>query len=285
VSFAIETLVRGVHKDELEGGEYHVALALAYRADDTGYCWPSLLLIAQDAHVTERTVLRSLQRFTGAWSKAEPRSLITKKSHRKPVEKAGGRSNPTGYQFNVALLRALNDRALDTQGQIKTKDRNTDTDATNTDIDATSAQRETPTSAPPTKETPTITPPAPTVNTDNDATQTPTSGHETPTLTPVNIGRTEKELKEELTKATDKGSGLVLMVPTVRAPSPKDAAKATAARAKALANLPAVDPLADLPPWLDSDAAPRRRYVLHWTRCSQEDDQLLREGRSWLCAP
>src|SRR5271166_3799926 len=31
--------------------------------------------------------------------------------------------------------------------------------------------------------------------------------------------------------------------------------------------------------------APHRDYVLHWTGCSQEDDQLLREGRSWPCAP
>jgi hypothetical protein len=31
--------------------------------------------------------------------------------------------------------------------------------------------------------------------------------------------------------------------------------------------------------------APQRRHVLHRTGCSQEDDQLLREGRSWLCAP
>src|SRR5215469_17513843 len=30
--------------------------------------------------------------------------------------------------------------------------------------------------------------------------------------------------------------------------------------------------------------APQRRYVLHRTGCSQEDDQLLREGRGWLCA-
>jgi hypothetical protein len=27
--------------------------------------------------------------------------------------------------------------------------------------------------------------------------------------------------------------------------------------------------------------APQRRYVLHGTGCSQEDDQLLREGRGW----
>jgi len=26
-------------------------------------------------------------------------------------------------------------------------------------------------------------------------------------------------------------------------------------------------------------------YVLHRTRCTQEDDQLLREGRGWPCAP
>ena len=31
--------------------------------------------------------------------------------------------------------------------------------------------------------------------------------------------------------------------------------------------------------------APQRRYVLHRTGHSQEDDQLLREGRGWLCAP
>jgi hypothetical protein len=31
--------------------------------------------------------------------------------------------------------------------------------------------------------------------------------------------------------------------------------------------------------------APQRRYVLHRTGRSQEDDQLLREGRGWLCAP
>ena len=30
--------------------------------------------------------------------------------------------------------------------------------------------------------------------------------------------------------------------------------------------------------------APQRRYVLHRTGHSQEDDQLLREGRGWLCA-
>jgi hypothetical protein len=30
--------------------------------------------------------------------------------------------------------------------------------------------------------------------------------------------------------------------------------------------------------------APQRRYVLHRTGCTQEDDQLLREGRGWLCA-
>src|SRR5215471_4113412 len=29
--------------------------------------------------------------------------------------------------------------------------------------------------------------------------------------------------------------------------------------------------------------APQRRYVLHRTGCSQEDDQLLREGLGWLC--
>jgi hypothetical protein len=28
-----------------------------------------------------------------------------------------------------------------------------------------------------------------------------------------------------------------------------------------------------------------RDYVLHRTGCTQEDDQLLREGRGWLCAP
>jgi hypothetical protein len=27
--------------------------------------------------------------------------------------------------------------------------------------------------------------------------------------------------------------------------------------------------------------APQRRYLLHRTGCSQEDDQLLREGRGW----
>src|SRR5271155_3395039 len=31
--------------------------------------------------------------------------------------------------------------------------------------------------------------------------------------------------------------------------------------------------------------APERHYVLHRTGCSQEDDQLLREGRGWPCAP
>ena len=31
--------------------------------------------------------------------------------------------------------------------------------------------------------------------------------------------------------------------------------------------------------------APQRRYVLHRTGCSQEDDQLLREGCNWSCAP
>src|ERR1700756_1267325 len=30
--------------------------------------------------------------------------------------------------------------------------------------------------------------------------------------------------------------------------------------------------------------APQRRHVLHWTRCTQEDDQLLRKGRGWPCA-
>ena len=30
--------------------------------------------------------------------------------------------------------------------------------------------------------------------------------------------------------------------------------------------------------------APQRRHVLHRTGCSEEDDQLLREGRGWLCA-
>lgn len=192
MSFAIEKLVRGIHKDELEGGEYHVALALAFRADDAGYCFPSLLLIAQEAHVTERTVLRSLQRFTGAWSKAEPRNLITKTSHRRPGEKSGGRNNPSGYQFNVALLRSLNTQANAAVDRVRTKDENTD------NHDTSQAQ-----------ETPTITPSLPAVNTDNDAMQTPTSGHETPTLTTVNtdndasyIGRTDKELKE----GTDKGN-------------------------------------------------------------------------------
>lgn len=70
VSFGIETLVRGIHKYELERGECHVALALAFPADDAGYCFPSLLLIAQDAHVTERAaVLCSPQPFTDVWSK------------------------------------------------------------------------------------------------------------------------------------------------------------------------------------------------------------------------
>ena len=31
--------------------------------------------------------------------------------------------------------------------------------------------------------------------------------------------------------------------------------------------------------------APQRRYGVHRTGHSQEDDQLLRKGRSWLCAP
>ena len=31
--------------------------------------------------------------------------------------------------------------------------------------------------------------------------------------------------------------------------------------------------------------APQRRYVLHRTGCSQEDDQPLRKGSSWSCAP
>src|ERR1700733_9790139 len=31
--------------------------------------------------------------------------------------------------------------------------------------------------------------------------------------------------------------------------------------------------------------APQRRHVLHRTGCSQEDDQLLREGCGWSCAP
>lgn len=216
MSFPLEKLVRGIHKDELEGGEYHVALALAYRADDTGYCYPSLLLIAQDAHFTERTVVRALQRFTGAWSKEDARALITKGSHRNPGSKSGGRNNVSSYQFNLALLEVLNDKAAAKPGWVQTKDRNTDnhataeleatptTTTTNTDNDATMQSVNTDNHAVTSA-----------LNTDNHAIETLTSVHETPTLTPVNtdndasyIGRTEKELSLGTGRGNSQGARL-----------------------------------------------------------------------------
>ena len=160
MSILVQQLVMGTHMKALSGGNYIVAIAMAARADDAGKCWPSLELIAQEAHVTETTVLRAHRRFLAPWSETEPRALLTKVSKKTGALKAIGRGDRNEYVFNLSLLRALNLIAQQEPGWRKTADANTDIESF-TELE----------------EIPTLSPGEELINTNIQSSENPTSSH------------------------------------------------------------------------------------------------------------